>query len=199
MKTFKQNLYHYRWKLEIVAMLISSLLGALFHFTYQWSGNSPAVAWFSAIDESVMSHLCLLNIPWLLMTIFIYVAIYWKKQKKQKQNYTDVIFSRTMGLLVAIASICVIFYSYTLGNTRPSILSVDIITFIIAIILGGITSVLISHQLEVRQIKEKSQKIFHYTGLVIYSLITIWLIIFGYWKPSTTSEPFALPPSETQF
>jgi MFS family permease len=194
MKQKSIHLYHYRWKLEIVAMLISSLLGALFHFTYQWSGNSPAVAWFSAIDESVMSHLCLLNIPWLLMTIFIYVAL-----KKQKQKYTDVIFSRAMGLLVAIASICVIFYSYTLGNTRASILSVDIITFIIAIILGGITSVLISHQLEVRQMKEKekSSNIFHYTGLVIYSLITIWLIIFGYWKPSTTSEPFALPPSET--
>ena len=58
-----------RLALEAVAAGITLALGALFHFTYAWSGRSAWVKWFSAKDESVVAHLSLVHVPFLAMTV----------------------------------------------------------------------------------------------------------------------------------
>ena len=49
--------------------LFISVLGVLLHFTYEWSGDNPIVALFSAVNESTWEHLKLLFFPMLLLTI----------------------------------------------------------------------------------------------------------------------------------
>ena len=49
--------------------VFTSVLGTLLHFAYEWSGNLPLLAPFTAVNESIFEHIKLLYFPAL---IFIY-------------------------------------------------------------------------------------------------------------------------------
>jgi hypothetical protein len=42
---------------ELVGIVFIIFLGSALHFTFEWSGNQPAVGIFSAVNESVWEHL----------------------------------------------------------------------------------------------------------------------------------------------
>lgn len=188
MKT-RTNYFHLsRWSWEGIAIAVSIVFGSLFHFTYEWANKSPGVAWFSAIDESVMSHLCLLNVPWMIMTLILFLVSkrigFWRRSTKLEHQ--DVWLSRAIGLLTAIAIILLIFYSYTVGNTRPSILAVDILTFVIAIVGGCVVSALLGN-------KWTSQRVRTMVGVVLHVMLFSLFVLFGYWRPTKDVEPFVIP------
>jgi len=166
-----------RGQLEATAALVGVLFGSLFHFTYEWSGESPAVAWFSGIDESVWSHLNLVNLPWLVMTAVIYFTV---------SSSEDVLFSRAVGFLTALLAIAGIFYLYTLGHTRKSVLAIDITLFVAALMFGAYVSWVSSrHWPDVT----KAKKV---VGVGLHIAISALLVTFTYWKPSE-GEPFYAP------
>lgn len=57
------------WDLIAVGTLVSSGLGALCHFTYEWSGNNFIVGLFTPVNESVWEHLKLVWLPMLLWAL----------------------------------------------------------------------------------------------------------------------------------
>lgn len=166
-----------RGQLEAIGAVAGVLLGSLFHFTYEWSGKSPAVAWFSGIDESVWSHLNLVNIPWLAMTAIIYFTV---------SSSDDVLFSRAVGFLTTLLAIAGVFYLYTLGHTRESVLAVDITLFVAALVLGAYVSWVASRRWPDAT---KAKKV---VGLGLHIVISALLVAFTYWKP-TDGEPFYAP------
>ena len=122
----KKVLYFY-----IFSSLFSTLLGTLLHFTYDLSNNNIFIANFSSINESTWEHLKLVFFPLLITTIIGYFYI--------GKNYTNFLFSQTIGILTSISFIIIFFYTYT-GVFGINIALIDILSFIIAILLGNFIS-----------------------------------------------------------
>jgi len=117
-------------RFEIISAVIAILIGMLLHFTYEWSGNNQIVGIFSAINESVWEHLKILFFPMLLTTII--GCFYYK-------DIPNYLCTKTKGILLALLFIVVFFYTYSgiIGNHYPI---VDIISFVVAIIIGEINT-----------------------------------------------------------
>jgi hypothetical protein len=117
--------------IEIAGTIFIILLGSALHFTYARSGNNSAVAFFSAASESVWEHLKLAFWPsifWLLITML-----------PLRGKVNSFFGAKAAGTYTMVALIPVVFYSYT-AFTGESILTVDITTFIVAVIIGQIVS-----------------------------------------------------------
>lgn len=56
-------------RLNLFRFIFISILGVLLHFTYEWSGDNPAIGLFSAVNESTWEHLKLIFFPMLLLTM----------------------------------------------------------------------------------------------------------------------------------
>ena len=66
-----KELKKYSW----IAAAVTSVMGTLFHFVYEFSGNNTFVGMFAAVNESTWEHLKLLLTPAFLVGIaewFIY-------------------------------------------------------------------------------------------------------------------------------
>lgn len=94
-------------KLNLFRFIFISILGVLLHFTYEWSGDNPAVGLFSAVNESTWEHLKLIFCPMLLLTMieFLWAHI---QEKPLPENYLP---ARTIGILSGMAFIVVVFYT----------------------------------------------------------------------------------------
>lgn len=94
-------------RLNLFRFIFISILGVLLHFTYEWSGDNPAVGLFSAVNESTWEHLKLIFFPMLLLTMieFLWAHI---KDKPLPEHYLP---ARAVGILSGMAFIVVIFYT----------------------------------------------------------------------------------------
>ena len=89
------------WQLS--GFFITSLLGTLLHFLYDWLGETIWIAPFSGVNESTWEHMKLLFWPMFLFatvqSIFFYEKeIFWRIKLK--------------GILLGIILIPIIFYTY---------------------------------------------------------------------------------------
>ena len=57
-------------------VLVAAFLGTLNHFLYFLSGQSPIVALFCPVNESVWEHLKLLYFPFLFVSIWEYLSLH---------------------------------------------------------------------------------------------------------------------------
>ena len=117
-------------KWELFGILFISLIGALFHFVFDWSGELPVVGAFVAVNESVFEHLKLTFWPFL-----IWAAIEYRYIRNSANNF---IIAKTAGLYVMPVTIIVLFYSYTTITGTDSLIA-DISIFIVAVVLGQYT------------------------------------------------------------
>jgi len=152
---------------ELFGMLFSSLLGGLLHFTFEFSGYNPIVGAFSAVNESVWEHLKLGFWPILLFTFIEYRGI-----KKQTNNF---FLAKTAGAYAIILVIPVIFYSYT-SITGESIFMIDILSFIIAVIIGQFLSYKI---LTYKQLPKNSK----WVSLIALAILAILFVVFTFYPP----------------
>ena len=156
-------------KWQIYSVIFSIILGSLFHFSFNLFNHNLFIASFSAVNESTWEHLKLVFFPLLITTIIGYFYI--------GKNYTNFLFSQTIGILTSISFIIIFFYTYTgiLGFNIPII---NILSFILSIILGEF----ISYKLLLKNIKinNKIKNIF----LIIIFLLFFSFIIFTYFPPN---------------
>jgi hypothetical protein len=116
---------------ELAGIVFIIAFGSILHFTFEWSGHQAIVGVFSAVNESVWEHLKLGFWP-----AIVFALIEFKYLKKATNNF---LFAKTVGIYLIPVIITVLFYSYTtiLGE---SLLVIDILTFIIAVIVGQLAS-----------------------------------------------------------
>ncbi|MEG1525710.1 MAG: DUF6512 family protein [Clostridia bacterium] len=113
---------------HILGTLFTIIIGTLLHFTYDWSGNVPIVGLFSPINESTWEHLKLLAMPMLVWAFVAYFAY-------GRHGYPNFVSVTVLSILVGMAAIVVVFYTYT-GIVGRHALWMDIATFIIGVILA---------------------------------------------------------------
>ena len=119
------------FKWELIGMIFIILVGSLFHFVFELSGNSPPVGAIAAVNESVWEHLKLGYWPLVFFSIIEY--------KFLKDKAKNIGLAKLLAAITIILTIIIIFYSYT-AILGEDILIIDILSFVIAIIVGQIVS-----------------------------------------------------------
>lgn len=112
---------------QIVSAIFVAILGTILHFTYGWSNNNVFVSLFSAVNESTWEHLKLLFFPMLITIIIGYFYI--------GKDFPNFICAKTIGILSAISSTIILFYTYT-GILGYNLATLNIILFYISVIIG---------------------------------------------------------------
>ena len=123
---------------ELMGFAITSLLGTLLHFLYDWSGEAKFIAPFSGINESTWEHMKLLFVPMFAFAIFQYFFF------KDRQDFWCV---KLKGILLGLITIPVLFYTYN-GAIAKSPDWLNIVIFFIA--------AAVSYIFETRQFKNES-------------------------------------------
>ena len=114
-------------KLFIIGAIFVIIVGTLWHFVYEWSGDNLYVGLIAPVNESVWEHMKLVFFPMLIFGVFEYFYL-----KKSTKNF---FFSFFIKQISAIIFIIAVFYLYNI-YTHESILAIDISSFIVAVILA---------------------------------------------------------------
>ncbi len=144
---------------ELIGIVFILILGSLFHFTFELSGNNPVVGAFSAVNESVWEHLKLAFWPTVLFALIEFVPL--------KRVVNNFVLAKTVGVYLMVAIIPAIFYSYT-TFTGESLFAIDISSFVIAAIVGQ----LVSYKLLT------NRKMPHWLGWIALALLLALAVIF---------------------
>jgi hypothetical protein len=115
---------------ELAGIVFIIIFGSILHFTFEWSGGQAVVGVFSAVNESVWEHLKLGFWPALVFALIEF---------KYLNKTSNFLFAKTIGIYLIPIIITVIFYSYT-AILGESILVIDILSFVIAVIVGQLVS-----------------------------------------------------------
>lgn len=88
----------------VLCFLFVCICGVLLHFTYDWSIQNPIIGFFSSKNESTWEHLKLLFFPFLFLTL---LQLFF-----DKHFLTDQLPARTLGMLLGMGFIVVVFYTF---------------------------------------------------------------------------------------
>jgi len=152
---------------ELAGIVFIVIIGSMLHFTFELSGHQPVVGVFSAVNESVWEHLKLGFWPALVWVLFEYRSI-----KKSTNNF---FFAKTVGIYLIPTVIPILFYSYT-AVLGESVLVIDILTFVVAVIVGQ----LVSYKL---LIYRRLPHILNKISLVALVLLGVAFILFTFYPP----------------
>ena len=109
---------------DIPYIILTILLGSVFHFLYDFSEQNPFTALFTPINESVWEHLKLLFFPLFFVTIIQYYVI--------RPMKTAFFGSRLAGAWGGMAFIVIFFYIYT-AVLGTDLLLMDLLLFVIGV------------------------------------------------------------------
>ena len=107
---------------QFAGFSLSSLLGTLLHFLYDWTNEALVTAPFSGVNESTWEHMKLLFVP-----LFIFALI----QCRFFKDYGNFWCIKLVGIVAGLITIPVLFYTYN-GVFGKSPDWVNITTFFIA-------------------------------------------------------------------
>ena len=158
----KRSIFWY----ELVGMVVIIILGTLLHFTFEWSGFQEIVGVFSAVNESVWEHLKIAFMPSILWLIIEYRFLY-----KKANNF---FFAKAIGIYSIMIIIPVIFYTYTIFIEHN--LTIDIISFMFAIIVGQ----LVSYKMLTFKKLSKNLTLISIIALIILGLA---FVVFTFYPP----------------
>lgn len=121
----------YILKWEMTGVVFVFLLGALLHFVFEWSGESRIVALFASVNESVWEHFKQGFWP-----MCFYSAIEYRFLRSHAISFLT---AKAMAVYLIPIITGLVFYAYT-AVVGEEILLVDILIFLVAIIVGQLTS-----------------------------------------------------------
>lgn len=124
-------------KTNFIQIVLTILLGSLWHFVFDWLGKNNFIAAFFPVNESIWEHLKLLFYPVLLLSIMECII------RGVKPGF---LVARTIGIIVGMLMILILYYTYS-GITGKDSTIVDIIIFIISIFITyGISGMLMDKE-----------------------------------------------------
>lgn len=139
------------------------------HFVYSDIWKSVFTAIIAPINESVWEHMKLAYIPLFLFSIFEYKILKYKDLPK-------FLFAKSIEMYIIMITIVVSFYGYTwiLGK---NILVFDILTYILAVIVGQI----FSYKILKNNISNKN---YLWAGILLTVALILLFSFFTFWPPN---------------
>jgi hypothetical protein len=155
------------FKLELIGALFIIIFGSLLHFTFDWFKNFWLVGIFSAVNESVWEHLKLAVIP----------AVVWLLIEKRfiKIDLPNFTFAKVKGIFLMPILIIVIFYSYK-ALLGKNYLILDILTFVVAVLIGQLVSFWIMFWPPVK-------RIYNSIAVLLLILLVLSFVVFTFYPP----------------
>jgi len=157
----------YVLKWEVSGILFVFLLGALLHFLFEWSGESRVVGLFASVNESVWEHFKQGFWP-----MCIYGAIEYKFLRGRINNF---LMAKAVAVYLIPTITGLVFYSYT-AIIGKEILIVDILIFLVAIIIGQLTSYKI-------MTSARLPKYTNFISPIFIILLALVLMVFTFYPP----------------
>lgn len=152
--------------LEIIGTLFIIFLGTTLHFTFAASGDNPVVGSFSAVNESVWEHL---KLPFWPSIFWLLIIMY-----PLRNMVSNFFAAKTVGIILMLVIIPAVFYAYTAITAEN--LAVDIATFMIAVIVGQIVSVILYKKAHRSRITEA-------VAVAVLVLLAVIFITFTFYSP----------------
>ena len=151
---------------QFVGFSLSSLLGTILHFLYEWTGKSELAALISGVNESTWEHMKLLYFP--LFAFAVVQSFFFKGNS----NFWCV---KLRGILTGLILIPLIFYTYNgvIGK------SPDWINISIFFISAAAVFIYETRLLKRRNIRCKNPR----TAFLIICLIGLSFILFTFKTP----------------
>lgn len=113
-------------RVTLFNIIFTATVGTLLHFVYDWSGQSPIAAIFSAVNESVWEHLKLLFWPVAVLSVVQFFTVY-----KDSQSF---MLSRFVGMICGMVTIITVYYTVS-GVTGSELGFFNVLLFYAAVIL----------------------------------------------------------------
>jgi hypothetical protein len=154
-----------KWELWGIAFIF--FVGSALHFLFEATGQWPPAGAIAAVNESVWEHLKLAFWPALLFALIEHSMV-----KKMVNNFA---FAKTIGVYLMVIIIPIIFYSYT-AVTGKSIFVIDITSFIVAVIVGQLSSYKL---LMYRKLPGNFNKV----SLIALVLLGLTFVLFTFYPP----------------
>lgn len=89
----------------VIGFLVTTILGVISHFVYEWTGGNFLVGLFFPMNESTWEHMKLLFFP-----MFLFALVAGKKMERQYPCIYNAMFT---GILLGLALIPTLFYTYS--------------------------------------------------------------------------------------
>lgn len=106
--------------------LLTSGVGALLHFVYEWSGEQKVVGWLAPVNESVWEHLKLVWLP-----VFLWVVSVKMCCPHRNRDMFSYMASCATGVLVGFIVVLLSYYMYVYSVGSDS-LAWDLSTYVVA-------------------------------------------------------------------
>ncbi len=145
---------------------VTSLLGTLLHYLYEWTNKSNIVAPFSGINESTWEHMKLLYYPLLLFALI---------QSRFFNDYKNFWCVKAIGIFTGLLLIPIIFYTYngTFGK------SPDWMNIVIFFVSAGISYMVEAILLRRNKPKCKNK----WFAVIAIALMGVLFVIFTFNPP----------------
>jgi len=153
---------------EILGIFVILGLGSLLHFLYAWSGNSPLVAPFAAVNESVWEHLKLVFWPALLWTLIEVGPL-----NTRVNNFW---LAKALGAALMPLVIVSLFYFY-MFLLGVNVFFLNIAIFVIAVLFGQY----VSYRLLTG---DERSPVASMLAPVIFVVLALLFIVFTFYPPS---------------
>ena len=157
----------YVLKWEISGIVFVFLLGALLHFVFEWSGESRIVGLFASVNESVWEHFKQGFLP-----MCLYAAIEYRFLRGRVNSFLT---AKAVAVYIIPIITGLVFYGYT-AIIEEEILIVDILIFLVAIVIGQLTSYKIMTSV-------KLPKYTNVVSLIFMILLALILMLFTFYPP----------------
>ncbi|NLY67545.1 MAG: hypothetical protein GX069_08285 [Tissierellia bacterium] len=155
---FKTNEIIRRW--HIAGFFWIVIVGSLLHFTYEWSGKSTLVGYFSPVNESLWEHL---KLGYFSLSFFILIE-YWVLRNKTELYF----LAKAVGIIAMSILIVLLAYMYDV-IARNSNMYFHIGLFIASAFLCQLISMNI--------MKLNLHSRFNLYGLIAYIVMGLLLIV----------------------
>jgi len=157
----------YVLKWEVSGILFVFLLSVLLHFLFEWSGESRIVGLFAPVNESVWEHFKLGFWPMCLFAVIEYRFL--------RVHVNNFLAAKAVAVYLIPIITGLVFYAYT-AITGEEILIVDIFIFLVAIIVGQLTSYKI-------MISSKLPEYTKFISPIFIILLALIFMLFTFYPP----------------
>ena len=152
---------------EVSGVIFVFLVGALLHFLFEWSDESRFVGLFASVNESVWEHFKQGFWP-----MCLFAAIEYGFLRDYINNF---LVAKAIAVYIIPIVTGLVFYTYT-AIVGEEILLVDILIFLVAIIVGQLTSYKI-------MTSTKLPKYTSFISLAFIILLAIIIMVFTFYPP----------------
>jgi hypothetical protein len=151
---------------ELVGIVVIFLLSSLFHFGFAWSGNSPALAFVFATNESTWEH----------MKIFFWATmLFGLVEFAAGIRGPNFVFAKGLAVFLVPFLIPLLFYGYLAILGKDSLM-MDLLIGLLAVAVGQAASLALLR-------KRPLPKPFAWFGYLLGLFLIVVFVVFSYMPP----------------